>query len=185
VIGLIAATANGRRNAAHLAEVWPEACFYEGRAKEALQKAWNECDGIVLFLATGAAVRLVAPPLESKHQDPGVVTVDDAARYAVALCGGHDGGANALAARVEEAMGATPVITTASDSISVPALDSLGILVSGWTKARTSRRSGLHSSPARRSTSSPTCVGRSGRYRRTSRVRTCRSPHSSSSPIGS
>ena len=126
MIGLIAATANGRRNAAHLAEVWPEACFYEGRAKEALQKAWNECDGIVLFLATGAAVRLVAPLLESKHQDPGVVTVDDAARFAVALCGGHDGGANALAARVEEAMGATPVITTASDSIGVPALDSLG-----------------------------------------------------------
>ena len=55
MIGLIAATANGRRNAAHLADVWPEACFYEGRAKEALQKAWNECDGIVLFLATGAA----------------------------------------------------------------------------------------------------------------------------------
>ena len=126
MIGLIAVTANGRRNAAHLADVWPEACFYEGKAKEALNDAWNECEGIVLFLATGASVRLVAPLLESKHRDPGVVTVDDAARFAVALCGGHDGGANALAGRVADALGAKPVVTTASDSIDVPALDSLG-----------------------------------------------------------
>ena len=126
VIGLIAATANGRRNAAHLADAWPDARLYEGKAKEALRRAWNECDGIVLFLATGAAVRLIAPLLESKHRDPGVVTVDDAANFAVALCGGHEGGANALAARVADTLGATPVITTASDSVGFPALDSLG-----------------------------------------------------------
>jgi cobalt-precorrin 5A hydrolase / precorrin-3B C17-methyltransferase len=126
VIGLIAATANGRRNATHLAEAWADARLYEAKPKEALQKAWNECDGLVLFLATGAAVRLVAPLLENKQRDPGVVTVDDAASFAVALCGGHDGGANALAARVADTLGATPVITTASDSLNVPALDSLG-----------------------------------------------------------
>jgi cobalt-precorrin 5A hydrolase/precorrin-3B C17-methyltransferase len=126
LIGLIAATANGRRNAAHLAGAWTDARLYEGKAREALHRAWNECDGIVLFLANGAAVRLVAPLLESKLQDPGVVTVDDAGNFAVALCGGHEGGANALAARVAETLGGTPVITTASDSIGVPALDSLG-----------------------------------------------------------
>ena len=92
MIGLIAATANGRRNAAHLAGAWPDARLYEGKAKEALHRAWNECDGVVLFLATGAAVRLVAPLLESKHRDPGVVTVDDAGNFAVALCGGHEAG---------------------------------------------------------------------------------------------
>jgi cobalt-precorrin 5A hydrolase/precorrin-3B C17-methyltransferase len=126
LIGLLAATANGRGNAAHLAGAWPDARLYEGRAKVALHRAWNECDGIVLFLATGAAVRLVAPLLESKHRDPGVVTVDDAGNFAVALCGGHEGGANALAARVAETLGGTPVITTASDSVGIPALDSLG-----------------------------------------------------------
>jgi cobalt-precorrin 5A hydrolase / precorrin-3B C17-methyltransferase len=126
LIGLIAATANGYRNAVHLAGAWTDAHLYEGKAREALHRAWNECDDIVLFLATGAAVRLVAPLLESKHQDPGVVTVDDAGNFAVALCGGHEGGANALAARVAETLGGTPVITTASDSIGVPALDSLG-----------------------------------------------------------
>jgi cobalt-precorrin 5A hydrolase/precorrin-3B C17-methyltransferase len=126
VIGLIAATANGRRNAAHLADAWPDARFYDGKAKESLGHAWNECDGIVLFLATGAAVRLVAPLLESKHRDPGVVTVDDAGSFAVALCGGHGGEANALAMRVADTLGTTPVITTASDSVGVPALDSFG-----------------------------------------------------------
>jgi cobalt-precorrin 5A hydrolase / precorrin-3B C17-methyltransferase len=126
LIGLIAATAHGGRNAAHLAGAWTDARLYEGKAKEALHRAWNECDGIVLFLATGAAVRLVAPLLEGKHRDPGVVTVDDAGNFAVALCGGHEGGANALAARVADTLGGAPVITTASDSVGFPALDSLG-----------------------------------------------------------
>ena len=126
MIGLIAATASGRRNAAHLVSAWTDARLYEGKTKEALHLAWNECNGIVLFLATGAAVRLIAPLLESKHRDPGVVTVDDAGNFAVALCGGHEGGANALAAWVAEALGGKPVITTASDSVGVPALDSFG-----------------------------------------------------------
>ncbi len=126
MIGLIAATANGHRNAAHLVESWSDARLYEGKPREALGRAWEECEGIVLFLATGAAVRLISPLLEDKKHDPGVVTVDDATRFAVALCGGHDGGANDLAQRVSKTLDATPVVTTASDSLGVPALDSLG-----------------------------------------------------------
>jgi cobalt-precorrin 5A hydrolase/precorrin-3B C17-methyltransferase len=126
VIGLVAVTANGRRRAAHLAEIWEDACLYDGKPKEALATAWSECDLIVLFLATGAAVRLIAPLLEDKRRDPGVVCVDDAGRFAVALAGGHAGGANQLAGRLADTLGATPVITTASDSLGVPALDSLG-----------------------------------------------------------
>jgi cobalt-precorrin 5A hydrolase/precorrin-3B C17-methyltransferase len=126
VIGLVGATANGRRNAAHLADAWPDARLYEGKPKEVLRTAWNECDAIVLFLATGAAVRLVAPLLEDKRRDPGVVCVDDAGCFAVALAGGHEGGANALAERVAESLGASSVVTTASESVRVPALDSFG-----------------------------------------------------------
>jgi cobalt-precorrin 5A hydrolase/precorrin-3B C17-methyltransferase len=126
VIGLVAATENGRRNAAHLATTCDDARIYEGKPKEALHLAWEECDAVVLFLATGAAVRLLAPLLQDKHTDPGVVAVDDAGLFAVALCGGHDGGANGLAARVAASLGATPVITTASDALGLPALDSFG-----------------------------------------------------------
>jgi cobalt-precorrin 5A hydrolase/precorrin-3B C17-methyltransferase len=126
VIGLVTATANGRRRAAHLAEVWEDARLYEGKPKAALATAWNECERIVLFLATGAAIRLVAPLLADKSRDPGVVCVDDAGMFAVALTGGHDGGANTLAERAADTLGAMPVITTASDSLGVAALDSLG-----------------------------------------------------------
>ena len=126
MIGLVAATENGRRNAAHLAGSWNDARIYEGRPREALQRAWEECEAVVLFLATGAAVRLVAPLLRDKRTDPGVVAVDDAGLFAVALCGGHDGGANSLAARVAASLVATPVVTTASDALGLPALDSLG-----------------------------------------------------------
>ena len=123
MIGLVAATANGRRSATHLERAWPDACLYEGKPGEALQRAWKECDGIVLFLAVGAAVRLVAPLLEDKRRDPGVVCVDDAGKFAVAVVGGHGGGANALVERVADTLGATPVVTTASDAVGVPALD--------------------------------------------------------------
>ncbi|MDQ4129779.1 MAG: precorrin-3B C(17)-methyltransferase, partial [Actinomycetota bacterium] len=126
MIGLVAATANGRRRAEHLAQAWKDARLYDGKPREALWAAWNECEGIILFLATGAAVRLVAPLLEDKRRDPGVVCVDDAGRFAVALVGGHAGDANELAGKVADTLGAMPVITTASDSLGVPALDSLG-----------------------------------------------------------
>ena len=126
MIGLVAATANGRRNATHLERAWPDARIYEEKPKEALQRAWEECDGIVIFLAVGAAIRLLAPLLEDKRRDPGVVCVDDAGKFAVALVGGHGGGANALAERAADTLGSVPVVTTASDAVGVAALDSLG-----------------------------------------------------------
>ena len=126
MIGLVVATANGRCQAKHLAQVFEDARLYEGKPKEALAAAWNEGDALVLFLAAGAAVRLLAPLLKDKRRDPGVVCVDDAGRFAVALVGGHAGGANELAERVADALGAVAVVTTASDSLHVPALDSLG-----------------------------------------------------------
>lgn len=126
MIGLVAATGNGARNARHLESSWPDAKLYEGPVRDALSRAWTECDGIVLFLATGAAVRLASELIEGKNADPGVVTVDDGARFAVSLCGGHEGGANELARRVADTLGAEPVITTASEAVEIPSLGSLG-----------------------------------------------------------
>jgi cobalt-precorrin 5A hydrolase/precorrin-3B C17-methyltransferase len=92
----------------------------------ALHRAWAECDGIVCFLAVGATTRLVAPLLDSKWVDPAVVCVDEPGRYAVTLVGGHAAGANALCARVAGALGAQPIITTATDATGLPGLDTLG-----------------------------------------------------------
>jgi cobalt-precorrin 5A hydrolase/precorrin-3B C17-methyltransferase len=127
VIGLVAVTAAGRAAAGRLARAWPaDTRSYPGPASTAVPQAWAECEALVCFLAAGAVIRLIAPLLDSKHADPAVVCVDEAARYAVALAGGHGMGGNALAARVAEVLGAEPVITTATDSTGIPGLDSLG-----------------------------------------------------------
>lgn len=126
MIGLVAATARGRAMARHLERAWGDARVFAGNPREALTRAWPACEGLVLFMAVGAAVRLVAPLLAGKGRDPGVVAVDDGTRFAVAIVGGHGGGANALARRVADALGAEPVITTASDVLGIPAVGSLG-----------------------------------------------------------
>ena len=126
MIGLVWATRGGGALAGHLERTWPDVRAYPGRPEPALRAAWAECDGIVAFMAAGIAVRLAAPLLEGKDLDPGLVCVDDAGRFAVALAGGHSGGGNRLAARVAGALGATPVVTTASDALGHPALDDLG-----------------------------------------------------------
>ncbi|SEK95727.1 precorrin-3B C(17)-methyltransferase [Streptacidiphilus jiangxiensis] len=137
MIGLIAATAAGRQAATQLAEaLGPDDCrVYESPVGDAVRAAFAECAQLVCFLATGATVRLLAPLLAAegsdKHTDPGVVCVDEARRFAVALVGGHEGGANALATRVAAALDAQAVVTTATDATDVPGLDTLGLPVSG------------------------------------------------------
>ncbi len=104
---------------------------YTEGARTGLPQAWGECDLIVSHLALGATTRIIAPLLHSKRTDPGVVVIDEAGRFVVPLVGGHAGGANALAARLAEGLDATAVLTTATDSLGVPALDTLGWNYSG------------------------------------------------------
>ncbi|WP_326723985.1 precorrin-3B C(17)-methyltransferase [Streptomyces sp. NBC_00243] len=132
MIGLISATAAGAAARDRLAAAWPtRARVYDGSVGDAVRRAFGECDQVVCFLATGAVVRLVAPLLSDKESDPGVVCVDEAGRFAVSLVGGHGGGANELAREVGELLGAEPVVTTATDSVGVPGLDTLGFPVEG------------------------------------------------------
>ena len=97
---------------------------HHGDAAGTVRRLWADVDGVVLVLATGAAVRIVAPLLGGKGRDPAVVCVDDSARWAVALVGGHHG-ANALARQVAALLGAEAVLTTATDATGTPALDLL------------------------------------------------------------
>ncbi|MEV8342171.1 precorrin-3B C(17)-methyltransferase [Streptomyces niveus] len=132
MIGLISATAAGASARDRLATAWPgRTRVYDGPVREAVERAFAECDQLVCFLATGATVRLLAPLLADKSTDPGVVCVDEAGRYAVSLLGGHGGGANSLATEVGSTLSATPVITTATDATGIPGLDTLGLPFEG------------------------------------------------------
>lgn len=126
MIGLVSVTAAGHAAASRLDDAWPDARRYRGPASQALPTAFLECDAVVCFLAVGATVRLLAPHIASKHEDPGVVCVDETLRYAVPVLGAHAGGGNELARRVAQALGATPVITTASDAAGSVGLDEFG-----------------------------------------------------------
>ena len=170
MIGLVAVTAAGRAAAARLAAAWGDRVrVYDGRAGEAVPRAWAECDALVCFLATGAAVRLVAPLLADKRSDPAVVCVDEACHHAVALLGGHAGGANHLAAEVAEVLAARPVVTTATDVTSIPGLDAVGWPVEGAVAAV--GRAVLDGLPVRLSADAtwplpafPTNIGASGEH---------------------
>lgn len=95
-------------------------------ARPLVQRVFNDSERLVLFMPVGAAVRLLAPCLEHKHSDPAVVCVDDGGRFAVSLLSGHLGGADRLAQEVADALGATPVITSASHVTGTLAVDMLG-----------------------------------------------------------
>ena len=71
----------------------------------------------LLLGATGIAVRFLEGLPQDKHSDPALVAIDEAGRFAIALLAGHEGGANQLAYRVAAAIGAVPVITTATEAV--------------------------------------------------------------------
>ena len=120
-------TEAGRRIAGRL----PYAAVH-GDLGGTVRARWRNVDSFVLCCATGIAVRVVAPLLGDKATDPAVVCVDEAATFAVSLCGGHAGGANHLAREVAALLGSTAVVTTATDVAGVPALDALpGFVATG------------------------------------------------------
>ncbi len=94
----------------------PEAAVYAGSLKEFIGTMWPTHAAIIGVMASGILVRSIAPWISSKYTDPAVVAVDDAARFAISLLSGHEGGANRLAEQVGELLGAIPVITTGSEA---------------------------------------------------------------------
>ncbi len=73
--------------------------------------------GLLYIAPCGVVMRAVAPHVQDKHSDPAVVAVDAGGRYAVSLLGGHEAGANDLALRAANAIGAEPVISTTTEAL--------------------------------------------------------------------
>ena len=95
-------------------------------AEEVVWEVFHQYRYLVLIMAVGIAVRLIASELRDKHQDPGVVAVDDAGTFSISLLSGHIGGANELSKKIASFLGAHPVVTTASEISETISVDLLG-----------------------------------------------------------
>lgn len=104
---------------------------YDGRVAPLVETIFRQHRSLVLVMALGAAVRLIAPLLRHKSVDPAVVVVDDAGRYAISLLSGHLGGANELTLEIARALDAQAVITTAAEAAHVRTIDLLARAY-GW-----------------------------------------------------
>ena len=147
---LVAITKHGAQQTADLARRLPQASVcvadkfaplmaglpnpvraYSRAFRDEIATLFADFDQVVFFVSLGAVVRLIAPHLKSKDEDPGVVVVDDAAQFVIPVLSGHVGGANVMAEQLAAMLGATAVLTTASDVGKTIPVDILGREL-GW-----------------------------------------------------
>lgn len=107
-LGAAALYAPARLEAEGFAPIAPPLADFAGAV-------FRQVDAMVFVGACGIAVRAIAPHVRDKRTDPAVLAVDETARFVIPLLSGHIGGANALARRLGEALGAVPAVTTATD----------------------------------------------------------------------
>ncbi len=107
-------------------------CGFNGEnAKTLLPRLFAEGTPIIGVCAAGILVRLLAPSLADKHEEPPVLAVSQDGAHVVPLLGGHHG-ANRLARQLAEALEASAALTTASDSKFATGLDEPP---AGWSLA--------------------------------------------------
>ncbi|ACB84519.1 cobalt-precorrin 5A hydrolase [Natranaerobius thermophilus] len=86
----------------------------QGKLSQVARLALKSYQGIIIIGAAGIALRILAPYLESKLKDPGVVCLDPEGNFSVNFLSGHLGGGSELSREVAEVIGAQAVITNAS-----------------------------------------------------------------------
>lgn len=146
---LVAITKHGVAHARSYAEKFPYADLYymkkfeqgdegarqiqlfDGTVRLLLPALFQQYKGIICIISLGAVVRMIAPLLIDKKKDPAVVVVDDQGQYVISVISGHIGGANALTHEFANAIGAVPVVTTASDVQKTIPVDLFGAQF-GW-----------------------------------------------------
>ena len=134
--GIIAITQNGLALAKKLKAQFPDSVIYtldkwhdeectaiEPDLSTFTAQLFDRHKTLVYIMATGIVVRSIALHLVDKTVDPAVVVLDEKGQFAISLLSGHLGGANAVASEIAGAIGATAVITTASDVQGMPSVD--------------------------------------------------------------
>ncbi|MBW3095744.1 precorrin-3B C(17)-methyltransferase [Pseudohoeflea coraliihabitans] len=90
----------------------PEIAFADTSAH--LQVLFEDGRTIIALFSAGAVIRLLAPCLSDKHNEPPVLAVAEDGSVVVPLVGGHHG-ANDLARRIAALTGGVAAVTTAGD----------------------------------------------------------------------
>ena len=126
-IGVIAITSGGQVLADSIVSQLDSANLipkkHGEKIAELLERCWSQFDSFVCIMATGIVVRSIAPLLKDKKTDPCVIVCDQAGAHVISLLSGHLGGGNALALEIATIIGGQAVITTASDTLRLVALD--------------------------------------------------------------
>lgn len=116
-------TPQGEQLALRLQEAFGGTIEPKAAFDAAVRRDFAACDLLVFIMASGIAVRKIAPLVQSKASDPAVLVLDQQGKYVISLLSGHLGGANAAARRFAAYLGGEAVITTATDVEGVPAFD--------------------------------------------------------------
>ena len=113
---MISYTGRGGALADRLTESMLEHDFIRmNSTSELCETAFRDRLPAVFVGAAGIAVRSIAPFVRDKLTDPPVIVIDEAGQFVIPILSGHAGGANELALMIAKAIGASPVITTATD----------------------------------------------------------------------
>ncbi|MDA8210583.1 MAG: cobalt-precorrin 5A hydrolase [Clostridia bacterium] len=119
-LAVVALTKGGADLGRRIAQAYPEQVDlyhtpFDQPLKLLAERLFQQYQGIVFIMALGIVVRVVGPILQDKRRDPAVVCMDEAGNFVISVASGHLGGANRLTTELAELLGATPVITTATD----------------------------------------------------------------------
>lgn len=112
----------------------------EGGLKHFNRYLFENYSTLVYIMATGIVVRDIQPYLKHKSVDPAVLVIDSNGDFVISLLSGHLGGANEKTRVIANKIGATPVITTASDCNNKMAVDMFAknndLVISNFTDAK-------------------------------------------------
>ena len=116
MIRVIALTEAGKRLGNELCRRLPGSVlwFKPEPFKGKVQQALRDGNPLIMICTTGIVMRTLTPVINSKHDDPPVVVMDDGGKFVIPLLSGHEGGANELASRISALMDAQLVMTTAN-----------------------------------------------------------------------
>lgn len=127
-IALAFFTPGGQSLAEKILKVCPEYSFdlfdkKKDKASDWVRAKFFSCDALFFVGASGIAVRLIAPLIQTKDKDPAVLVLDEKGQFIIPILSGHMGGANRIARELAKLLNAQAVITTATDLNEVFAVD--------------------------------------------------------------